>query len=138
MKQYIIKTAEVKANDKLKVLELIYHAYTPFENFKDLMDKFLTIAKDCGYKKWFFDQRQITVLAPATIDWIMQDWYPRSIELLGSERKIAVVHSKDVFAKVSSENVVSQILEDDVFSEGYLQKDFDDVEAAYTWLKQLK
>lgn len=137
MKHYQGPTAEVKVNDKLEIIELIYHSYTLFGDFKNLMENFLTIAQEYPYKKWLFDQRNITVLAPTTIDWIMQDWYPRSVKLLGSERKVAVVHSEDVFAKISSESIVSQIMNSEEFSEGYLQKDFADVDTAFQWLKDL-
>ena len=102
------------------------------------MTKFLVIGENCGYKKWLFDQREIKVLVPITIDWILNDWYPHSVEVLSSERKITVVRSQDVFAKISSESIVSQILLKEDFKEGYLQKDFDILEETYLWLEQLE
>src|SRR5690349_934297 len=81
------------------------------QDYRDLWDEILQIAKKHRIKRWLLDQREMGAMAPADMKWVVEDWYPRSVKVLGKQRRSAIVLSKNIFGEVTVKKGIGSLNE---------------------------
>ncbi len=61
---------------------------------------------------------------------VVEDWYPRSVKLLGNTRRSAILVSKNVFGELTVKKAMSTLQQSQHLEASY----FTDIDAARSWL----
>jgi hypothetical protein len=79
-------------------------------------------------RKWLADTRQLGAMEPADVKWVSDDWLPRVVA--GGVSSMAFVTPKKVIVQLAVKSFMSRI-NDRELCNAY----FDDIEAAFAWLR---
>jgi hypothetical protein len=100
------------------------------QDYRDLWDKILPIAEKYHITRWLLDQREMGPMMPADMQWVVEDWYPRSVKKLGKHRRSAIVVSKNIFGELTVKKGINGLKE----TQDLESRFFDDPDAARQWL----
>jgi hypothetical protein len=71
-------------------------------------------------------------MMPADMQWVVEDWYPRSVKLLGDQRRSAILVSRNVFGELTVKKGLHNLQQTQNLETVY----FTEPEAARQWLLQ--
>ncbi|UYZ59190.1 hypothetical protein [Hymenobacter latericus] len=77
------------------------------EDFKAILNHLDRLLRLRNWSKLLADQQLMTPFTPEETAWVMHDWLPRAVGE-GPYRYAAVILPLDVFARLSSQNVLSE------------------------------
>ncbi|KUG06741.1 hypothetical protein [Solirubrum puertoriconensis] len=108
-----------------------YKGTRQLDDFRAVLNHLDRLLRLRNGSKLLADQRLMTPFTPAESNWVVEDWLPRAVGE-GPYRYAAVLLPLDVFARLSTKNVLSES------QEKFLAYQFcaDEAEAAQ-WLRQL-
>lgn len=82
----------------------IYVYWTGFvmlDDFKKAMLKALEFYKEKHAKHWLIDQTERQAVHPKVNEWVLEEFYPKLLEVAQKDAKMAVIVPKDVFGRFS-------------------------------------
>jgi hypothetical protein len=100
------------------------------QDYRELWDAILPIAHQHRVVRWLLDQRQMGAMMPADMQWVVEDWYPRSVKLLGNSRRSAILVSANVFGELTVKKGISSLVQTQDLETAY----FTELEEARRWL----
>ncbi len=100
------------------------------QDYRDLWNLILPMAEKYRITRWLLDQREMGPMMPADMQWVVDDWYPRSVKKLGKHRRSAIVVSKNIFGELTVKKGISGLKE----TQDLESRFFDDPDSARQWL----
>lgn len=94
------------------------------KEFREAMEMLLEAMKQFKTGKLIFDNRNAGALLPDDQEWSLKDWHGRA--LAAGHTHVAIVQSPDIFAQISSIEVVSHVRIPTAF--------FESVSDAVSWI----
>jgi hypothetical protein len=80
------------------------------EDFKSTMHAALEAFHEHKAKHWIIDQTMRQAVHPDINEWVVESFYPLMIDAKQEDSKIAVIVSKDVFARFSMRNQTDSLV----------------------------
>ncbi len=98
---YTIQHTLLEVEPQHKLLAVIWTRPVLNQAYWELWEAILPIARDFKVTRWLLDQRKMGAMMPADMEWVVADWYPRSVKLLGSYCRSAMIVSQNVFGELT-------------------------------------
>jgi hypothetical protein len=110
------------------VMDVWTGAFGTQANFRKGVEKVVDLLIEKGYKKWLADLRKMEGSWDSSREWMLQELLPRAVK--GGLMFEAIILPKDLFARLSAQDIIMQL-------DNYQLRQFDDLEKAQEWLKNI-
>jgi hypothetical protein len=127
---YTIKHTLLHVEPEHQLLTVTWTRPVMNQDYRELWDAILPIAQQHRITRWLLDQRQMGAMMPADMQWVVEDWYPRSVKLLGNSRRSAILVSANVFGEITVKKGINSLVQTQDLETDY----FTDLEEARQWL----
>ena len=115
-------------NEKVNCVHMQWIKFVKGKGFRNGMDTGLDLHIQKGSPpSWIADARNLQVLDTEDQNWTNTDWFPRALK--SGIKNMALIIPKDIFAKLSVENIMNKVPDTDLTS-----KYFTSLEEAENWL----
>ncbi len=131
-KSFTIKNTLIQVEPLNHLLLVVWTRAIMHQDYRELWDAILPIAQQYQVTRWLLDQRLMGAMSPQDMQWVVEDWYPRSVRLLGNTRRSAILVSKNVFGELTVKKAMSNLKQSQNLDMAY----FTDIDAARSWLLQ--
>jgi hypothetical protein len=84
VKTYTIKYTLIQIEPDQQLLAVFWTKPIMNQDYQELWDVILPIAQEYKITCWLLDQRKMGAMLPNDMQWVVEDWYPRSVKLLGA------------------------------------------------------
>lgn len=81
-----------------------WKGFVMVEDFKKAMLKALEFYIEKKALHWIIDQTERQAVHPKVNEWVLEEFYPKLLEVARKEAKMAVIVPKDVFGRFSMKN----------------------------------
>lgn len=99
---------KIYTEDSLIVMEWLGSVKT--QGYKDAHMSFLQQMQTGNYLLWLLDYKKSGDVSVENHEWVINEWLPKTIELLKMVQKIAVVVPDNIFSKISMRILTTQLL----------------------------
>ncbi|MCC5946126.1 MAG: hypothetical protein JJT94_14445 [Bernardetiaceae bacterium] len=102
--------ATVEYDKESKAICITWRGFIMLDDFKNTMLTALEAFHEHRAKHWIIDQTMRQAVQPAINEWVINEYYPMMIDAKQEDSKIAVIVSKDVFARFSMRNQADSLV----------------------------
>ena len=98
--------ARVHVGRPTRLVVLEWFAYANPEQFRQMLEDALRIARELGCERWVAHNQRLRVIAPASQRFTAEDWWPRFATL--PLRRLGIVVTEDDFGRISLERIIER------------------------------
>lgn len=125
-KEFLLITHE-KENS---LIHLRWKRYATTEEFREGLNAGLNFVNELKIKRWLANLKNMSVIKEADRNWTNEEWFPKLYKT--SLKKMAIVHSQDVFNNLAVSKIMSEAKAERFFTVAY----FRDAVEAHLWLME--
>lgn len=119
----------IEINEELNCIQDTWgHPFETQENFRNALEVIVDLLKKHNLQKWLADLREMKGSWDFNRNWMVDELMPKARK--AGLKYEAIVVPKQIFSKLSTVETISLL-------EGYEIRQFDDIEKAKTWLKEV-
>lgn len=123
----------ISANSTLGYLQLKMEGKVEVEEYKQVMEQLLEIAKTLPYSNLIYNLKGLTNTDPRARAWYVGTFLPKAIKALDREMRSAMIQPSSLFQRMAAETVSKATKLMNVKTES---RYFDNKQAALDWLYQ--
>ncbi len=127
-KEFLLITHE-KEN---RLIQLRWKRYANSEEFREGLMAGLKYVNDLKIERWLANLKNMSVIKEADRIWTNEEWFPQLYKT--NLKKMAIVHSQDVFNNLSVNKIMSEAKAERFFTVAY----FREVDEAHRWLTEIE
>jgi hypothetical protein len=116
---------------KNSLIHLRWKRYATSEEFQEGLNAGLHWVLEYKIERWLANLKNMSVIKDSDRNWTNNEWFPQLYKT--SLKKMAIVHSQDVFNNLSVSKIMAEARAERFFTVAY----FHDAEEAHQWLLEI-
>ncbi|WP_375558821.1 hypothetical protein ACE193_13870 [Bernardetia sp. OM2101] len=101
---YKQSNVEISHDTIHSAIYIYWKGFVMLDDFKKAMRKALEFYQDKNATHWIIDQTERQAVHPKVNEWVLEEFYPKLLEVAQKDAKMAVIVPKDVFGRFSMKN----------------------------------
>ena len=131
---YVRDYVEIEYKEEINSIRLDWDGFVSTKEFIEAMEIALENFIEKSAISFLVNQERRKILPPDASEWFINTWFPKLLKSVGTDIKVAVVVSHNLFGKISVQKNISTLENKNERIMPY--KYFDTEEEAYEWLKE--
>lgn len=123
-KEFLLITHETEN----RLIHLRWKRFATSEEFREGLNAGLKFVIELKIERWLANLKNMSVIKDADRNWTNQEWFPELYKT--NLKKMAIVHSQDVFNKLAVSKIMSEARAERFFTVAY----FSNANEAHHWL----
>ena len=100
---------EISYNKTNSAIYIYWKGFVMLDDFKKAMLKALSFYIEKNAIHWIIDQTERQAVHPKVNEWVLEDFYPKLLEVAQKDAKMAVIVPKDVFGRFSMKSQTERL-----------------------------